>query len=142
MTRLDHSEPRLDRIKGVLVSLVLSGSVSLEAAAIELGTTPRTLQRSLGRRDICFRALVEQSRFEIAGALLRETELKIQEIASGIGYSTPSAFARAFTRWANCTPRAYRRAPASRKQEWREMGRRGSSQPVAVNSLPDRSEEN
>ncbi len=61
-----------------------------------------------------FRLLVEQSRFEIAGALLRETDLRVQEIATRFGYGTPSAFTRAFTRWAGRSPTEYRKARADR----------------------------
>jgi AraC-like DNA-binding protein len=64
-----------------------------------------------------FWALVEQSRFEIAGALLRETDLKAQEIAARIGYGKPNAFSRAFTRWAGCSPTVYRNAHAGDAME-------------------------
>jgi AraC-like DNA-binding protein len=92
----------------VIAGLALAGTVSLAAVARQLKTSPRTLQRKLNQQDICFWTLVELCRFEIAGALLRETDLKVQEIAARIGYRTPSAFARAFTRWAGCSPTEYR----------------------------------
>ena len=129
----------------MIAGLTLEGTISLESAARLLETTPRTLQRRLSRRGLCFRALVEQSRFEIAGALLRETDLKVQEIAARIGYSAPGGFARAFTRWAGCSPIAYRCRFQSRTQgapEWREMGRSIIRPPVAFKKVPDSSEEN
>lgn len=64
---------------------------------MRLETSPRTLQRRLHRGGLKFWDLVEQSRFEIAGALLRETDLNAQEIAARPGCGTPSTFARAFT---------------------------------------------
>ena len=96
----------------MIAGLALAGTVSLEAVAGQLGTSPRTLQRRLNRRGISFWALVEQSRFEIAGALLRDTDLQVQEIATRLGYSTPGGFSRAFTRWAGCAPRAFRTTSA------------------------------
>jgi AraC-like DNA-binding protein len=133
-------EPELARVRSVIAGLVLAGTISLELTARHLETSPRTLQRRLNQHGISFWALVERSRFEIASALLCETELKVQEIAVGIGYGRPSAFARAFTKWAGCSPSAYRSAlsdPQRKATEWREMGRRDTRQPVTFESFPD-----
>jgi len=110
--RKKESEQGHSRVKSVIAGFALAGTVSLETVAKQLGTSPRTLQRRLNRRGICFWALVEQSRFEIAGALLRDTDLKVQEIATRLGYSSPGGFSRAFARWAGCSPSAFRSAPA------------------------------
>jgi AraC-like DNA-binding protein len=127
--RTKDSDQKHSRVKAVIAGRVLAGTVSLEAVARQLGTSPRTLQRRLNRRGICFWALVEQSRFEIAGALLRDTELQVQEIATRLGYSTPGGFSRAFTRWAGCTPSDFRTAPPDTENgmqdgaKWAETGR-------------------
>ena len=110
--RKKESEQGHSRVKSVIAGLALAGTVSLETVAKRLGTSPRTLQRRLNRRGLCFWALVEQSRFEIAGALLRDTDLKVQEIAIRLGYSSPGGFSRAFARWAGCSPSAFRSAHA------------------------------
>ncbi|MGX0879821.1 AraC-like DNA-binding protein [Roseovarius sp. MBR-154] len=102
------SEKEHSRVKSVVAGLALAGTVSLEMAADHLGISSRTLQRRLNRRGISFWALVEQSRFEIAAALLCDTNLKIQEIATRLGYSSPNGFSRAFARWAGCSPSAFR----------------------------------
>ena len=108
--RRQNRGPGLSRIRSVTGGLVLSGSVSLERVAGRLGTSPRTVQRRLREHGLCFRDIVEGSRLEIAGALLRETNLSIQEISCRLGYAAPNAFTRAFARWNGLTPRAYRRA--------------------------------
>ena len=50
------------------------------------------------------------------------------------GYRTPSAFSRAFVKWAGMPPRAYRlvaiRSAQSGTDDWREMGRTTLMQPV------------
>jgi len=102
------SEAAVAKIRSVIAGLTLAGTISLESAALQLEISPRTLQRRLSHRGMKFWELVEKSRFEIAGALLRETDLKVQEIAVRIGYDTPSAFTRAFTRWAGHSPTEYR----------------------------------
>jgi AraC-like DNA-binding protein len=110
--RKKETEQGHSRVKSVIAGLAQAGTVSLETVAKQLGTSPRTLQRRLNRRGLCFWALVEQSRFEIAGALLRDMDLKVQEIAIRLGYSSPGGFSRAFARWAGCSPSAFRSAPA------------------------------
>ncbi|WP_366129442.1 helix-turn-helix transcriptional regulator [uncultured Roseovarius sp.] len=106
--RTKDSEKEHFRAKSVVAGLALAGTVSLEMAADHLGISSRTLQRRLNRRGISFWALVEQSRFEIAAALLCDTDLKIHAIATRLGYSSPNGFSRAFARWAGCSPSAFR----------------------------------
>jgi AraC-like DNA-binding protein len=106
--RTKDSEKEYSRVKSVVAGLVLAGTVSLKGAADHLGISSRTLQRRLKKRGISFWALVEQSRFEIAAALLCDTDLKIQEIAIRLGYSSPNGFSRAFARGAGYSPSAFR----------------------------------
>lgn len=115
--------PGITRVRSVIAGLALAGTISLDAAARNLGTSPRTLQRRLNEHGVSFWALVEDSRFEIAGALLRETDLKAQEIATRIGYRRPNAFSRAFARWAGCSPIAYRNAHAGDATECKNGAR-------------------
>ena len=109
--------PGLTQVRAVVAALTLSGDVSLERTARHLGTSPRTLQRHLRARGVRFRSLVEASRFQIAGALLQETDLSAHEIAAQIGYRSPGAFTRAFTRWTGRTPTAYRCAARRRRDD-------------------------
>jgi AraC-like DNA-binding protein len=99
----------------VIAGLTLSGPISLALTARNLGISSRTLQRRLHERGISFWTLVDECRFQIAGALLRETDLSVQEIAARVGYRTPGSFARAFSRWAGLPPRAFRRGSASQE---------------------------
>jgi len=111
------SEKGHSRVKSVIAGLALAGTVSLGTAARQLGTSPRTLQRKLSKSGISFCALVAQSRFEIAGALLRDTDLKVQEIATRLGYSSPGGFSRAFARWAGCSPSVFRSVTAEARND-------------------------
>ena len=100
----------------MIAGLALAGTASLETTAEHLGISSRTLQRRLTEKGISFWALVEQSRFEIAGALLRDTDLKVLEIATRLGYSSPGGFSRAFSRWAGRSPSAFRRLSAEHRK--------------------------
>jgi AraC-like DNA-binding protein len=110
--RTKNFEKTRAKVKLVIVGLALTGNVSLATVAESLGTSPRTLQRRLNQNGCTFWALVEQSRFEIAGALLRDTDLNVQEISTMLGYNSPNGFSRAFARWAGCSPSAFRAKPA------------------------------
>lgn len=141
--RATGRDPGLARVRSVIDGLVVSGSVSLELAAKSLGTSPRTLQRRLGGQGTCFCTIVEESRFEIAAALLRGTHLTVQVIALRLGYRTPGAFSRAFGKWAGLSPRAYRLAAADQtqgvqggKDDWREMGRTATGQQIVSEGSP------
>lgn len=55
-------------------------------------------------------AYIEDCRLEAAGRLLRETDLKIWQIAQRVGYSTLQVFSRAFARREGQRPSRYRDA--------------------------------
>ena len=104
-------------VKAVASELALSGSVSVGRIAGRLGTSTRTLQRQLAQQGISLRAMVVESRMQIARVLLRMTDLDVQEISVRAGYSTPSSFARAFVRWSGCSPQTFRKTDERSAQE-------------------------
>lgn len=110
MTSVEKA-PRADpsQVRAVAAELALTGPLTIRRIAEHLGLSSRTLQRHLADQGASLRAIVEESRLEIARVLLCKTDLSVQEIAGRTGYSTPSGFARAFGRWAGSPPRAYRR---------------------------------
>jgi AraC-like DNA-binding protein len=111
-TRVDPSQ-----VRALAAELALKGPLTVGRIAKRLGTSSRTLQRHLADQGASLRAIVEESRLEVARVLLCKTDLRVQEIAVLTGYSTPSGFARAFARWAGLPPRAYRRAGGRPKRE-------------------------
>ena len=86
------------------------GPLTVGRIADHLGTSSGTLQRHLADQGVSLRAIVEESRLDIARVLLCKTDLDVQEIAVRTDYSTPSGFARAFARWIGCSPGKYRKA--------------------------------
>lgn len=98
------------QVRALAAELALTGPLTVGRIADRLGTSSRTLQRHLADQGVSLRAIVEQSRLEIARVLLCKTDLDVQEIAARTGYGTPSGFARAFSRWAGSPPRKYRKA--------------------------------
>lgn len=97
------------RVRALAAELAITGPLTVSRIADHLGCSSRTLQRHLADQGASLRAIVEESRLEIARVLLCKTDLSVQDIAALSGYSTPSGFARAYARWAGLPPRAYRR---------------------------------
>ena len=112
------SSPRYARIKPpgdftgtlklALRSYLSDGIPSLELAAEIAGLSSRTLQRRLADEGLTYRELLDECRYEAAVWLIENTEHNISEIASQVGYTDPSHFARAFRRVAGVSPREYR----------------------------------
>jgi AraC-like DNA-binding protein len=67
------------------------------------------LQRLLAGEDTSYRGLTERLIFRRAASLLTESHLSVGEVASELGYSSPSSFIRAFSRISGPTPMAYRK---------------------------------
>lgn len=84
-------------------------STSLAAAARALAVSPRTLQVRLLQEGTSFAALADELRRERALTLLSQPDLAVTAIAARLGFSTPSAFTRAFRRWTGMAPSDYRR---------------------------------
>jgi AraC-like DNA-binding protein len=87
-----------------------SGQPTLERVADDLHVSPRTLQRRLSEEGTSFSDLLEELRRGMATLLLNRNDLAIHEVAFLLGYSEPSAFYRAFRRWQQTSPQAFRAA--------------------------------
>lgn len=87
--------------------------VRIADLAAEAGISPghlvRTFKRSTGRTVHQF---VEDVRLERARALLSGTTLPLKQVASRLGFGTPSSFSLAFRRATGTTPGRYRREAA------------------------------
>ncbi len=98
----------LDVIVEQIRAQVLTGSVSIDSAALSMDTSVRTLQRELNRTGTDFRSLASAARIQRATELLRHTEGSITRVAAEMGYSSPANFARAFRKATGRGPREFR----------------------------------
>jgi AraC-like DNA-binding protein len=99
----------VSQVRAALTEELPRGSPDLGAVAKRLGTSTRSLQRRLADEGTRFDDLLDDLRRELAFRYLAEPGVTLGEIAFLLGYSDPSAFNRAFRRWAGCTPQAHRR---------------------------------
>lgn len=98
----------VSRITEALRSHVGGPLPTLTQLADSLAMSPRSLQRRLAEEGLTLRALAERVRMQEAERRLRETRDDVGTIATSLGFSSASNFARAFRRWAGTTPQAFR----------------------------------
>jgi len=100
-------------VRRALSALLVAGHASEDNVAAAFSMHRRTLNRRLRGEGTTFRRLLEETRFEVARQLLRDTDAAVDQIASGLGYSGPTAFGRAFKRWSGLAPQAWRGSRAA-----------------------------
>jgi len=81
---------------------------TLKEAATHFQMSQQVLHRRLQAEDLSFKEIKMQTRRDIAVNLLFKNKHKIEDIATLVGFSEPSAFIRAFKGWTGSTPLAYR----------------------------------
>ena len=82
----------------------------LEEVAARLKLPTWTLRRKLAEEGTQFRAILNDTRRDLAMTYIRDTELAFGEIAYLLGFASAQAFQRAFRRWNNQTPGEFRRS--------------------------------
>jgi AraC-like DNA-binding protein len=114
-----HGDNFPDQIRSVLRTALLTGHGRADQVAALFSVHSRTLSRRLDAYGTSFQELVDESRFEIAQQMLRDSAMEIGRIAELLDYAGASAFTRAFRRWTGTTPaqwRAKRRSGPPRRQ--------------------------
>lgn len=107
------AEPALLRdVRTVIRERLLHGTPSIAEVSRALAVGARTLQRRLAKHDTTFAEVLDSTRRTLAEGYLRDTELSSAEIAYLLGYREQASFFRAFRRWHEVTPEAYRRGSA------------------------------
>lgn len=79
-----------------------------KALAAGLGMSRSTLHRRMKDAGLNLTELKDEERKKRVIALLTDQNLSLSEIAQELGYKEQSSFYRAFTRWFNQTPSAFR----------------------------------
>ena len=80
----------------------------MDAVARGLGMSCRSLRRHLLATGVQFGDLLDEALANHAKELLADSEVSIQETAFALGFTTPSAFSRAFKRWTGKAPSDFR----------------------------------
>ncbi len=98
----------LNQVQQVLFERWPRGEAKLDIVASKLHVSPRTLHRKLEEAGTNFRQQQEVTRHQLALKFINQPHLSISEIGFLLGFSSNSNFSRAFKRWTQQTPQAYR----------------------------------
>jgi AraC-like DNA-binding protein len=96
------------RVKAAILELMRGRVPRVKDVAAELGIGGRTLRRRLDDQGRSFKALIDETRSELARQYLEESRYSIQEIGYLLGFAESSTFHRAFKRWTNEAPQQFR----------------------------------
>jgi AraC-like DNA-binding protein len=100
------------KVRQILMTNLLR-PMRFEEVASRLGIGARTLRRDLRNANTSFRKLVDELHRSIAIKYLRDTNLRVEDVASLMGFSEAAAFRRAFRRWTNMMPHEFREVSGS-----------------------------
>jgi AraC-like DNA-binding protein len=104
----------VDRLRHLVREALKQGEPNVERLSTRLQMSGRTLQRRLADLGTSFQDVLDEVRFDLSRAYLKDDRLDFSQVAYLLGYSELRAFDRAFKRWAGVSPRDFRtRGPAA-----------------------------
>lgn len=91
-------------VKRLLLPILHTGDVSIEAIAERLGVSRQTLWRNLKSEGVTFEQVHDELRRDMALDYLAARKVSVHETAYLVGFTDPAAFSRAFKRWTGMSP--------------------------------------
>jgi AraC-like DNA-binding protein len=107
---LKHAKTMRGRVASLLMPMLHTGGIRMDAIASKLGQSRRTLHRKLKEEGITFEQVLEELRHKLALHYLASKKVSVNETAYLVGFSDPASFSRAFKRWTGKSPREARTA--------------------------------
>lgn len=107
LTRLKEADTLRGQVESLLLPLLHTGDIGVEAAAGRLAMSRQTLYRRLRAEGATFAQVLDDLRRRMALDYLAARRVSVNETAYLVGFSDPAAFSRAFKRWTGASPRAY-----------------------------------
>ncbi|MDD9892154.1 MAG: AraC family transcriptional regulator [Gammaproteobacteria bacterium] len=105
-------DPLLQQVQSHISKSLADGVPDIEQVASALNLSTRALQRKLSDLDTSFSQMLDNTRKELALNYIRQAHISLTEVAFLLGFSEQSAFNRAFKRWTEQSPSAYRKSLA------------------------------
>lgn len=97
------------RVKKIIKDELFAGCIpTLKSTARRLKVSSRTLQYALQSEGLCFTAVFDGARKELAHYLLKHTRYSLKYVCATLGYCERSSFHKSSLRWFDMTPQQYR----------------------------------
>lgn len=109
-------------VRAAIAASLFHGDAALQHTALQLGMSPRSLQRHLAGMGTSYSDMVAEVRLDTACHLLLESNERISEIALRLGYAGTSSFSRVFMRLTKIQPVTYRRQRAVQRNDKSRFG--------------------
>ncbi len=91
-----HHQGPLTTVRQLIAALLPGGRCTAQQVAQHLGVDRRTIHRYLSAQNKNFSGVLQEVRTELALRQIRDSDLPIGELASLLGFSSPSAFGHWF----------------------------------------------
>lgn len=104
------------RIESLLIPILHTGDIGIEAIAARLGVARWTLARRLKAEGATYERVLDELRQKMALHYLSGRKASVNETAYLVGFSELAAFSRAFKRWTGMSPRQFRLAAATKTE--------------------------
>lgn len=112
---LEASKTLRGRVEALLLPLLHTGDIGMEAIAEKMAMSRPTLLRKLKGEGTTYEAVVDELRHRMALHYLTGKKVSVNETAYLVGFSEAAAFSRAFKRWTGRSPKAFRDAAAGER---------------------------
>jgi AraC-like DNA-binding protein len=132
-----HLEPTLTAKVRWHVYAQFNRQIALEQVADILRTTPRSLTRKLSQEGTTFRDIVHDVRMEITAHHLQSSNLKIDDVAELMGFSSASSLRRAIRNWSGQAAGAMQNGMRKPAKNSRQRSRIRHHAKVLVPQLPE-----
>lgn len=97
-----------EKVRSILLSSVQYSFPDIDTVASRLNMSSRTLQRMLSSENTSFKALLQDTRFDLAKQFLNQRSITVSEISYMLGYSDLGNFSRSFKKYTGMSPQEYR----------------------------------
>ena len=101
---LEQSKSTRGKVESLLMPVLHTGDISMDAIAVKMALSRQTLFRRLKAEDVTFEKLLDDLRHRLALHYLSGRKASVNETAYLVGFSDPAAFSRAFKRWTGKSP--------------------------------------
>ncbi|HET9782869.1 MAG TPA: AraC family transcriptional regulator [Candidatus Dormibacteraeota bacterium] len=105
LANLESSRSVRGEVERLLISMLHTGDVGIDAVANRMSVSRQTLFRKLKAEGTTFEHTLDDLRHMLAVEYLDGKKVSVNETAYLLGFSEPAAFSHAFKRWTGRSPR-------------------------------------